>query len=610
LNYQLFSTYRPDIDALRAIAVLSVLLYHSFPEWLPGGFAGVDVFFVISGFLITGIIWREFLEGNFSLSNFYARRVRRIFPALIAILITCLVFGWFVLFETEYKQLGDHSMRASVFLINFQLWKESGYFDVQSELKPLLHLWSLSIEEQYYLVWPVVLWFLFRFCKNPLFWLLILFLASFIWNIYQSLTDPTQDFYSPLTRFWELTAGALLAIFLPKYRDRIKEKTKNFIGLVGFFILISGMFAINLAPVYPGVWAAWPVLGAVFFIVADGKLGWLKKFVTLPTMLWIGEISFPLYLWHWPVLSFARIIEGQTPAIELRIASIALSFVLAGLTARYIEPYFRLGSIRMPRVWLLVFTMTMLTTIGYEINRRNGVPERELVSDEYIAYHGSIGQDADLKSNLKIQNYSNAQPDIALFGDSHANHLFLGLTEALPNSRIASYSLSAMPISYKHKAGNRLEELLKESTIHTVIIAYHWNKSIDQVPKDSNLAKALGPTVQLLLESGKKVVLVDDVYQFDFDPQRCKYLRPFSGGSVCTAPRELYERQTSTYLPQLISLQHQFRDLKVIQFGDIFCNATECSMLSDNEISYRDNNHLNALGSRVAAKVIAKKILE
>jgi peptidoglycan/LPS O-acetylase OafA/YrhL len=606
LDYQLSSTYRPDIDALRAIAVLSVLLFHSFPEWLPGGFVGVDIFFVISGFLITGIIWREFLEGHFSLSNFYARRVRRIFPALIVVLIACLVFGWFVLFETEYKQLGDHSMRASVFLINFQLWKESGYFDVQSELKPLLHLWSLSIEEQYYLVWPVVLWLLFRFCKNPLFWLLILFFASFIWNIYQSLTDSAQDFYSPLTRFWELTAGALLAISLPKYSDRIKEKNIKIIGLVGFFILISGMLVINLATIYPGAWAVWPVLGTVCFIVADGKLGWLKSFVTLPTMLWIGKISFPLYLWHWPVLSFARIIEGQTPAVELRIACIGLSLVLAALTAKYIEPFFRLGPISMPRVWLLVFTMTMVTTIGYEINRRNGVPERELVGDEYISHHGSIGQEAD----LEILNYSNAQPDIAIFGDSHANHLFLGLTEALPNSRITSYSFSTMSIINNHKARDRLDDLLRESTIHTVIIAYHWNKSIDQIPRDSNLAKALGPTVQLLLESGKKVVLVDDVYQFDFDPQRCKYLRPFSGGSVCTAPRELYERQISTYLPQLISLQRQFRDLKVIQFGDVFCNATECSMLIENKIAYRDNNHVNALGSRVAANIIAKKLLE
>jgi peptidoglycan/LPS O-acetylase OafA/YrhL len=205
---------------------------------LPGGFAGVDIFFVISGFLITNIIWREQLESKFSLSNFYARRVRRIFPALILVLTACVVFGWFILFEDEYKQLGNHTLRASVFLINFQLWKESGYFDAQAELKPLLHLWSLSIEEQFYIFWPLLLGLLIRYCRRPHFWLCTIFAVSYIWNIYQSLDDPAQNFYSPLTRFWELTAGGLLAISLPLLRERIGRKSQCIIGLVGIIVLI------------------------------------------------------------------------------------------------------------------------------------------------------------------------------------------------------------------------------------------------------------------------------------------------------------------------------------------------------------------------------------
>jgi len=220
MSQQFSSLYRPDIDGLRAIAVLSVLMFHGFPDSLPGGFVGVDIFFVISGFLITNIIWSEQLEGKFSIGNFYARRARRIFPALILVLTACAVFGWFILFEDEYKQLGNHILRAGVFLINFQLWKESGYFDAQAELKPLLHLWSLSIEEQFYIIWPLLLGLLIRYCRSPHFWLWAFFAASYIWNIYQSLDDPAQDFYSPLTRFWELTAGGILAISLPLMRDR------------------------------------------------------------------------------------------------------------------------------------------------------------------------------------------------------------------------------------------------------------------------------------------------------------------------------------------------------------------------------------------------------
>ena len=294
MSYQFSSLYRPDIDGLRAIAVLSVLMFHGFPDSLPGGFAGVDIFFVISGFLITNIIWREQLESKFSLSNFYARRVRRIFPALILVLTACVVFGWFILFEDEYKQLGNHTLRASVFLINFQLWKESGYFDAQAELKPLLHLWSLSIEEQFYIIWPLLLGLLIRYCRSPHFWLCAFFAASYIWNIYQSLDDPAQDFYSPLTRFWELTAGGILAISLPLMRERIGHKSQCIIGLVGIIVLISCMLLMQLAPVYPGAWAVLPVIGTICYLASESKFEWLQRLVTQPVMLWIGKISYPL----------------------------------------------------------------------------------------------------------------------------------------------------------------------------------------------------------------------------------------------------------------------------------------------------------------------------
>ena len=289
--------------------MLSVLLYHSFPEWLPGGFAGVDVFFVISGFLITGIIWREFLEGNFSLSNFYARRVRRIFPALIAVLITCLVFGWFVLFETEYKQLGDHSMRASVFLINFQLWKESGYFDVQSELKPLLHLWSLSIEEQYYVFFPLLMLIFFKYFRAYILsFFVIFFFLSIILADWGSKNFVSFNFYSIHSRIWEFIAGSLIAylkINLKTKKNSILNSILVSIGLL--FIGYSVLFFNEKVIQHPSLLTLIPIAGTCLFLWFSNQHELITKILSFKLLVGIGLISYSLYLWHYPILAFARI---------------------------------------------------------------------------------------------------------------------------------------------------------------------------------------------------------------------------------------------------------------------------------------------------------------
>ena len=205
--------YRPDIDGLRAFAVTSVVIFHAFPNLIPGGFVGVDVFFVISGFLISGIIFREIESSSFSFLDFYARRIKRIFPALITVLVSAYAFGWFFLFSDDFRRLGAHIFRATLFLSNLLLMREAGYFDNAAETKPLLHLWSLAIEEQFYLAWPLIVWVFWRVkaLRFPL--IALLTLSSLVWNIYQSQVDLTRDFYSPLTRFWELSAGAWLAFY-------------------------------------------------------------------------------------------------------------------------------------------------------------------------------------------------------------------------------------------------------------------------------------------------------------------------------------------------------------------------------------------------------------
>ena len=203
--------YRPDIDGLRAVAVLSVVVYHAFPSWLKGGFVGVDIFFVISGFLISTIIFSSLERDSFSFYDFYSRRIRRIFPALLVVLIACYAFGWSALLADEYKQLGKHIAAGAGFVSNLILWSESGYFDIAAETKPLLHLWSLGIEEQFYIAWPVLLWAAWKKKFNLFTISLALFFVSFGLNLSKYRVDGVADFYSPQTRFWELLAGSLLA---------------------------------------------------------------------------------------------------------------------------------------------------------------------------------------------------------------------------------------------------------------------------------------------------------------------------------------------------------------------------------------------------------------
>lgn len=606
-DYKMTSTYRPDIDGLRAIAVLSVLVFHAFPSALPGGFVGVDIFFVISGFLITDIVWRELHTGRFSFSNFYARRVRRIFPALITVLLACIGFGWWVLFEDEYKQLGNHTLSASVFLSNFILRRESGYFDTAAELKPLLHLWSLAVEEQFYIFWPAILLGICRFFKRPAVWLLALGSLSLGWNIYLGLTNPVHDFYSPFSRFWEPMAGGLVAIYWPKFLEKTNPQIQRHLGRIGIALLLASLVICQWATVYPSGWALLPVMGALCFIASRGQLAGLQRAVTHWSVLWVGEISYALYLWHWPILSFAHIIEGQKPGVNWRLAGLALSFVLAGLTTHLIERQFRHRAPTRRMVVSLLLLMTFTGTAGLAIKNSDGVPGRSLSGPDYILHDGSIGHDEFLQDSAKQEAISRAKgpADMALFGDSHAQHLFLGLSEAMPERNLTVFGVGGLPIPANPQAKEALQQLVKDSAIRTVLMVAVWNSRIEKLPAGVDFTAELAESVRTLQAAGKQVVLLDDVFEFDFEPQRCKFARPLSGGTLCGVTREAYERQTEKYLPQLLNVHKQFPSVSMIRYGDVFCDTQTCSMLSDDRMAYRDKNHLNTLGSRVAGKRVA-----
>lgn len=368
--------YRPDVDGLRAIAVLSVVAFHAFPTLLTGGFVGVDVFFVISGYLISLNIFGNLERGSFRFIDFYNRRIRRIFPALTLVLLVCLLVGWLVLMADEYAQLGLHVAAGAGFVSNFVLWAESGYFDTASEAKPLLHLWSLGIEEQFYIVWPLLVWAAYK--ANIRLGVMVIFflIVSFTLNIGIVGTQPISAFYLPHNRFWELIIGALLAISVMNGSiDRLyaSNRYKNPLAIFGLLLLSSMVYSLNKDSLFPGWWALLPTIGAALLISTRGS--WINNnILSHRVLVWFGLISYPLYLWHWPLLSFGRIIRNGDLEVSERLGLIFLSVVLAFFTYWYLEKYLRHKG-RKVTVSLFI-GMCAVGFLGWNIHLREGLDFR------------------------------------------------------------------------------------------------------------------------------------------------------------------------------------------------------------------------------------------
>jgi len=332
--------YRPDIDGLRAVAVMLVVNFHAFPEAMPGGFIGVDIFFVISGFLITGIIARELDQQRFSLLAFYDRRIRRIFPALIVVLGATLVLGWLWMLPAAYAQLSADVIASAAFFSNIALLLQSGYFDVESGKKPLLHLWSLGIEEQFYLFWPLILMLAARLRLGILAVASVIALASFVLNVALIGADPVATFYLPFTRAWELLTGAALACGWNQISQT--SRASNFRAATGFLLIAVAAAVLDPHRAFPGWWAVLPVAGGALLLSAPAAWG-CRHLLASPPLVWIGLISYPLYLWHWPLLVFFSLIKFSPLTLPERELVLLASALLAWLTYRFVEKPFRFG---------------------------------------------------------------------------------------------------------------------------------------------------------------------------------------------------------------------------------------------------------------------------
>lgn len=365
--------YRPDIDGLRAIAVLSVVFFHAFPAYLTGGFIGVDIFFVISGYLIYSIIHQGLERGKFSIAVFYQRRIRRIFPALLTVLVLSWVAAYFFMLPDEVRALGKHSVGAATFLSNFVLWNESGYFDTDNYLKPLMHLWSLAVEEQFYLVVPLLLGLTWKRI-SPWTLMGVLVLTSLAYSVYATGSNASAAFFSPLSRFWEIGAGCLAGFVMSHAPARsawsgfVQTQPKLIAAgnaLAVAALVWSCVWVTDKMP-FPG-WVALPAIAAtVFLILSFESQSWVHKLLSLKPMVAVGLISYPLYLWHWPILSFLHILYAGMPPVDVLCYAVLGAFVGAALTYFAIEKTIRFAK---PGSWLvpgvLLVLMVGVGVVGY-----------------------------------------------------------------------------------------------------------------------------------------------------------------------------------------------------------------------------------------------------
>lgn len=499
--------WRSDITGLRALAVVPVLLFHAFPNLIPGGFLGVDIFFVISGFLISGIIFRGLERGEFSFSQFYFNRVRRILPNLILVLIFVIAMGWFYMTAQEYNSLIQHTIAGAFFYQNFQLLREAGqYFSDASLRQPLLHLWSLAIEEQFYIFFPVLSYIIYKYFKFDGLKVFVFFItiASFILGIV--VKDQSFGFYFPACRFWEIGLGIIVALLMrenPFKVVNLSNATKNLLSIFAFCAVCLSYFFIDETFKHPGFVTLGVVLSACILIYVGENSFINNHLLSSRPLIFVGLISYSLYLWHWPILAFKNLCLPQSNVYLSGVIALLVSFVVSVIVYYFVENPSR----RVKKSWAatLGFVLPLLIVIFLAgvVKFYHGIPERAI--NQYI----SFDRDWTYPSGLFLMEYkgirvyntdnNNVLPDIIVFGDSHAEQY---------NSRIQKLSiLHKRPVGFvtlsgclpwwiennpRGKACENLSKnvnvLIHDPKIKTVVLANMWGAYQYEHNHDFNIA--------------------------------------------------------------------------------------------------------------------------
>ncbi len=655
--------YRREIDGLRALAVLPVILFHAGFQTFSGGFVGVDIFFVISGYLITSIILAEMEAGTFTLANFYERRARRILPALFVVMALCLPFAWLWLLPQDMESFSHSLIAVSTFVSNILFWRTSGYFETAAELKPLLHTWSLAVEEQYYLLFPVFVLLTWRFGKT---WILKFLVAVFIISLasayWGSTNKPAFTFFLLPTRGWELLIGGFIAFYFSLGHKQLSHKWLNELGsLIGVVLIAFSIFSFDSKTPFPSLYTLVPTVGAALIIffttpqTSTGKLLCSKIFVG------VGLISYSAYLYHQPLFAFAKYRSIDEPSSQLIWLLVVASFCIAYFSWRFVEAPFR-NKQRINRKQLFIFCIlasfafALFGLIGH-LNKgyKSRLPDEVLVYDNFqkeeIPDEDCNVSDKNFALGGCVKGDKTKSPNFALLGDSHASAIAFELDKSFSEVGFSfrQYTQGGCPFGplIKNSSNDNCEKYqsaylndFQSNNVETYIVVSRWayylndlsfnNEeggiepgrplndfySANEVSTDSSLLNrkasilnAYSKGILKLLSAGKRVVLVYPIPEQGWNiPVRATKAKLFGIElSKTSVKREVIERRYSEVVSFFDSLGEN-KNLVRIFPTKIFCDENRCASNLKGVPLYYDDDHLSNEGAKLVVNEIMKSL--
>ncbi len=614
-------SYRPDIDGLRALAVLPVVAYHAGIHMVRGGFVGVDVFFVISGYLITQVLSSEIQDGRFSILRFYERRIRRILPALIAVLLATLLLGLVYCLPGDLVDLSKSAVAAALSVSNVYFWLSAGYFDSPALTKPLLHTWSLAVEEQFYIVWPVFLILAHRYFKHRLVMATgVIGLISLAASAIGAFHDPTSTFYLVHTRIWELALGGALA--LGAIPTRLGTGIRNLLSAAGFVLIVGSVFMIDSGMPFPGILAIPPCLGAALIILAgtDGTTV-VGETLSWRPLTFIGLISYSLYLWHWPMTVFQKnyaVLGGGLSERANKCLIIGVSLLIAFLSWKFIEQPFRTGKFRPSRASLLrwagvgIVFVLVFAAVGWA---GAGFPGRfspgELQIASYLRYDGAkmfrdgrcflSGRADETQLAPECLRLDSSRKNYLLLGDSHAAQLWSGLQSTYGDVNFLQATASDCFPTVEHSLTESsrctrifddvFSKFLANNHVDRVVLVARWK---------SDLTDEVSLTLKWMKQRGIPVTLVGPmvIYELPYPQLLINASRKHDPG----LPERYWDASLRTLDHKMSVMAAEEGGVEYISLLDLMCSKSSCAASDrDGMPLISDREHLTADGSVLVA---------
>ncbi len=643
------STYRSDIDGLRALAVLLVVVFHAGFDFIPGGYIGVDVFFVISGFLITGIIKADLVKNRFSFSGFYKRRVKRLMPALFLVLIVTSILAFFILLPEDFSSYGRSVIAVVLSLSNFYFWRENGgYFDGSVQEVPLLHTWSLSVEEQFYLVWPLFMVLTAKYLENRSY-LLILLAITFLGMLFsQWVSEITfgAAYYLLPTRAFELLMGSVLALSWGRL-PHLPTILTNILALTGLTLILGSAIFLDESSSFPGYNAAIPALGAVLLLYTGrSERSLVKYFLSVTPVVWVGLISYSLYLWHWPVVVFMRYMGIEFTAVSSSFI-VLLSILLGWISWKFVETPFRKSTYTgfkpvFQKYYLVPTTLTII--VGMSITLSYGLPgrfppevaemERAVASKPAQLREGchSPTRLSHTKPSNECQlGNNNNDVKALLIGDSHANHLtgFMGELAKNANMSLIDYTLDECIPIFDLNWGHNLhysgicrernkvtKNFISDNSFDYVLLAGYWPtlngysyvyKNNDEPINKSEFlgifVEKLSKTIESIEATGAKVVLVKDVAPNGHASPKCEIKRLlFNDNLRCDIEKSKVTIRDVMINDVFSSLTKKYPGLLIVDPKVAMCDEEYCYSFLNKTPLFLDSSHLNEQGSSILGR--------